>query len=224
MTAVSLSQRITNLPKATCKRHEKLWCSNSVRGDLLRKQWGTGLTDPMSTRRRMFSRKCRFIPTMLLPEGSRHCSAELLFISMGYFEGGIEEGGKCLPFAPWEPNRVPVPRHSLGPIHWVDPDAAGVWMGTADEREGCTAALIDRGQDEDGIHISWLQPPSSLLFISLLCSYSAPSILSGFLLMPAMFYVVCRDGVGLHGEPTVLSFKSGSLPHLCWAFNELFYS
>lgn len=141
-----------------------------------------------------------------------------------FWRGNRGRGGKCLPFAPWEPNRVPVPRHSLGPIHWVDPDAAGVWMGTADEREGCTAALIDRGQDEVGIHISWLQPTSSLLFISLLCSYSAPSILSSFLLMPAMFYVVCRDGVGLHGEPTVLSFKSGSLPHLCWAFNELFYS
>lgn len=73
-------------PQGHRQKTWEAWCSNSVRGDLLRKQGGgTSLTDPMSTRRPVFCSKCRFIPTMLLPEGSRHCSAELLFISMGYF-------------------------------------------------------------------------------------------------------------------------------------------
>lgn len=38
------------------------------------------------------------------------------------------------------------------------------------------------------------------------------------------FYVPCWDGVEPGGEQTALRFMSGSLPHLSWAFNELFYN
>ncbi len=140
-----------------------------------------------------------------------------------HFDGIFLRRKNCLPSAPWEPNRVPVPRRSLGPTRWSDPDAAGVWKGTAEECGGFTVALIDRGQDEVGSHISWLWSPS-LSFISYALTLPHLScLLSGCLLMP-VFYVLCWDGVELCGEQTALRFKSGSLPHLCWAFNELFYS
>ena len=91
--------------------------------------------------------------------GSHHCPAELLFISDGIFSRGgkKKKKKKALPFAPWEPNRVPVPTRSLGPMRWSDPDAAEVWKGTAEECAGFTAALIDRGQHEVGSHVSWLR-------------------------------------------------------------------
>lgn len=37
---------------------------------------------------------------------------------------------------------------------WSVPDAAGVWRGTTEPCGGSTAALIDRGQDEVGSHVS----------------------------------------------------------------------
>lgn len=88
-----------------------------------------------------------------------------------HFHGIFVRGKNCLPFAPWEPNRVPVPMRSLGPMHWLDPDAAVVWKGTAEECGGLTAALIDRCLDEVRSHMSWpWSPPLSFFF---LCSHSA---------------------------------------------------
>lgn len=39
-----------------------------------------------------------------------------------------------------------------------------------------------------------------------------------------VFYAPCWDGEELGGAQTAVRSTSGSLPHLRWAFNELFYS
>lgn len=98
---------------------------------------------------------------MLVPEGSHWWTCV-------HFYGMFVSGKNCLPFAPWEPDMVPVPRRSLGPGLWSLPDAAAVWKGTTGECGSLTAALIDRGQDEVGNRISWLWS----LFFSFFFSYA----------------------------------------------------
>lgn len=167
---MSLSQHIRNLPEAMSRWPEKPWYSNSVRRDMLRKQRGTGLTDPMSTWR---SRSLE-MPSPSHDAFTRGLTPLACWTSVhlhGIFVRR-KRGKECLPFAPWEPNRVPVPRRSLGPTHWSEPDAAGVCKGTAEECGGLTAALIDRGQDEVGSHISWLWSHSlSYSFLLMLLLY-----------------------------------------------------
>ena len=102
-----------------------------------------------------------------------------------HFQGIFLRAKNRLPFAPWEPKRVPVPSCSHGPLLWSDPDAAGVCKGTTEECGGFTTALIDRGQDEDGSHVSWLWAPSLSLTLSFLCSHYTPSILFAVRLSPA---------------------------------------
>ena len=119
-----------------------------------------------------------------------------------HYDEILERGKNSLPSAPWEPNRVPVPKRSLGPTHWSDPDAAGVCR---DSRGAWRprSALIDRGQE---LGVTFLDSR----FVLYSRSYSS------------VFYVPCWDGVELSKEQTALRFKSGSLPHLCWVFNKLF--
>lgn len=95
---MSLSQHVRHLPKAMWRWHEKLWYSNSVRRDLLRKQRGTDLI--LHQHDVALFCKCRNIPTMLLPEGSHQWPAELLFISMGCFLRGKKVASLLLPESP----------------------------------------------------------------------------------------------------------------------------
>lgn len=141
---------------------------------------------------------------MLLPEGSHQWPAELLFISMGCFLRGEKVASLLLPESPTgspAPRRSLGPRGSLGPLLWSVPDAAGVWKGTTEECGGFTAALIDRGQDEVGSHISGLWSP-----LSRFLSYrSQPYPIYPFCCHVSwcLCLIPCWDRVELSGEQTL---------------------
>lgn len=130
-----------------------------------------------------WSRNAVTFPRLRLPEGAHNAALlNLCSFLTGYFEEEKKKKKKksALPFAPWEPNRVPVPTRSLGPMRWSDPDAAEVWKGTAEECAGFTAALIDRGQHGVESHVSWLRslPLSLVVCLFYALALPHPSILA----------------------------------------------
>lgn len=140
---VSPSQHIRELSMVTCGWYEKLWPKFCQRGIVEKtvKQWGLD----------------RWQHNVLVSLYSHDAFTRRL--TQPAFWTCVQDifRGKSSPFGSlraWQgrPSRGALSRADL----WSDPDAAGVWKGTAQERGGFTAALIDRGQDQVRSHISWL--------------------------------------------------------------------
>lgn len=96
----------------------------TVTRDLLRKQWGT---NPTSTLRWPFLKMSLYSHDAF----NRGLTPVACWTSV-HFYGIVLRGKHCLPVAPWEPDRVPAPRRSLGPIGsrccWsMEGDKRGVW-------------------------------------------------------------------------------------------------
>lgn len=154
---------------------------------------------------------------MLLPEGSHHWP-----VNFSSFWWDIFKGKKLPPFCSLRAQQGP----HVEALSWanaligsrccwsVEGDSRGVWRLHCSWLIGVRMKLGVTFLDSD--------PPLSRFLSYALTLPHLSCLLSGCLLMP-VFYVLCWDGVELCGEQTVLRFKSGSLPHLCWAFNELFY-
>lgn len=199
MAAMSLSQHIS-LPKAMCGWLEKSWYSNSVRRDSLGKQRGT---NPISTLQWPFLKHALVFPRCF--KQRCHTSGLLNFCSFLWHSSKLG-GGVASLLLPESPTGSLLWGASLGPMLWSVPDASGVWK----ECGGYAGALIERGQDEAGSHISWRWFP----FLVFCCHVS----------WCLCFMNLVETVWSSAGEQAALRFRSGSLPHLCWVFNGLFYS
>lgn len=178
---MSLSQH-RNLPEALSRWQKKLWYSDSVRRDLLRKQRGTGLTEPMSTWRSRFLE----MPLNSHDAFTRGLTPLACWTNV-HFHGifvGTKTGEKMPPS--WSLRAQQGPRAealSLGPMHWSDPDAAGVRRGQQRSVEASRQHWLIGVRMMLGVTFLDSDPCLSP-FLSYLCSHSTPSILSAVRLSP----------------------------------------